>query len=81
MAWPGGTIDAMLPESTKPQDTGIGLYVVKTAVENHRAAITIGRSPLGAAEFRIWFLREADPPISTDATPAGPVAHPEPSTS
>jgi len=27
--------------------------VVRTAVENHRGTLTVGRSPLGGAEFRI----------------------------
>ncbi len=51
--WPGGTLDEMLLNSSKPGGSGIGLYVVKTAVENHRGQIVIGRSPLGGAEFRI----------------------------
>jgi len=60
--WPGGTIDELLLASTKPEGTGIGLFVVKTAVENHRGTITIGRSPLGGAEFRIAFPRATDRP-------------------
>ena len=51
--WPGGTLDEMLLNTSKPGGSGIGLYVVKTAVENHRGQIVIGRSPLGGAEFRI----------------------------
>ncbi|MBU3666368.1 MAG: ATP-binding protein [Chthoniobacterales bacterium] len=51
--WPGGTLDEMLLNTSKPEGSGIGLYIVKTAVENHRGTITIGRSPLGGAEFRI----------------------------
>jgi signal transduction histidine kinase len=31
--------------------------VVQTAVENHRGSITVGRSPLGGAEFRIVLPR------------------------
>ena len=57
--WPGGTIDEMLLQTTKPAGAGIGLYVVKTAVENHRGQITVGGSPLGGAEFRITFPRGA----------------------
>jgi signal transduction histidine kinase len=53
--WPGGTVDDMLLNTTKPGGAGIGLYVVKTAVDNHRGTITIGRSPLGGAEFRVTF--------------------------
>jgi len=61
--WPAGTIEEVLLESTKPQGKGIGLYVVKTAVENHKGRISIGHSPLGGAEFRILFpaARQAAP--------------------
>jgi PAS domain S-box-containing protein len=55
--WPGGGLDEMLLNTTKPGGSGIGLYVVKTAVENHRGQVTIGRSPLGGAEFRVRFPR------------------------
>jgi PAS domain S-box-containing protein len=57
--WPGGTLDEMLLNTTKPEGAGVGLYVVKTAVDNHRGQITVGRSPLGGAEFRIRFPRSA----------------------
>lgn len=57
--WPGGPIDDVLLQTTKPDGAGIGLYVVRTAVENHRGQITVGRSPLGGAEFRIRFPRAA----------------------
>jgi PAS domain S-box-containing protein len=53
--WPGGAVDEMLLNTTKAGGSGIGLYVVKTAVDNHRGEMTIGRSPLGGAEFRITF--------------------------
>ncbi len=59
--WPGGTLDEMLLKSSKRDGSGIGLYVVKTAMENHRGRIEIGRSPLGGAEFRMLFMTE--PPL------------------
>jgi len=43
--------------STKKGGTGIGLYVVRTAMENHRGATAFGRSPLGGAEVRLEFPR------------------------
>jgi PAS domain S-box-containing protein len=49
-------IDA-LPKSTKPGGTGLGLFIVRTAAENHGAKLEIGNSPLGGAEFRIVFPR------------------------
>jgi len=72
--WPGGTIEDVLLESTKPQGTGIGLYVVKTAVENHRGTVTVGRSPLGGAEFRIVF--PAGPAGPGSVTPTDAAAKP-----
>ncbi len=53
--WPGGTLDEMLLKTSKRDGSGIGLYVVKTAMENHRGRIEIGHSPLGGAEFRMVF--------------------------
>lgn len=60
--WPGGTIDEMLLSSTKRDGSGIGLYVVKTALDNHRGEMVIGRSPLGGAEFRMTFPRVTETP-------------------
>ncbi len=59
--WPGGTLDETLLASSKPAGTGIGLFVVRTAVENHRGTVTIGRSRLGGAEFRIVLPRRTRP--------------------
>ena len=59
--WPGGTLDEALLASSKPAGTGIGLFVVRTAVENHRGTVTIGRSRLGGAEFRIVLPRRTRP--------------------
>lgn len=56
--WPGGTLDEMLLSTTKREGAGIGLYVVKTALENHHGEMSIGTSPLGGAEFRLVFPRE-----------------------
>jgi len=55
--WPGGSLEEMLLRSTKRDGSGIGLYVVKTALDNHCGNIAIGRSPLGGAEFRLTFPR------------------------
>lgn len=74
--WPGGTMDEMLLNTTKAGGAGVGLYVVKTAVENHKGQIAIGRSPLGGAEFRVRF-----PGISAMASPLIPGDAPEPSAS
>jgi PAS domain S-box-containing protein len=55
--WPGaGPADIPLT-TTKKAGTGIGLYVVRTAMENHRGEIVFGRSPLGGAEVRLRFPR------------------------
>jgi signal transduction histidine kinase len=55
--WPGGSIDEALLASRKPEGTGIGLFVVKTAVANHQGVVSVGRSSLGGAEFRIVLPR------------------------
>ena len=49
-----GHLDQLLT-SGKSGGTGIGLYLVRTAVANHGASLTNGKSPLGGAEFRILF--------------------------
>jgi PAS domain S-box-containing protein len=55
--WSGlPTVDTPL-NTTKKGGTGIGLYVVRTAMENHRGEITFGPSPLGGAEVRLKFPR------------------------
>jgi nitrogen fixation/metabolism regulation signal transduction histidine kinase len=55
--WPAAGPAEVPLTSTKKSGTGIGLYVVRTAMENHRGEITFGRSPLGGAEVRLRFPR------------------------
>lgn len=55
--WSEGVFDKIPLNSTKPGGSGIGLYVVQTAVENHGGSIAAGRSPLGGAEVRIRLPR------------------------
>lgn len=43
--------------TTKTTGTGVGLFVVQTAVQNHRASISFGRSALGGAEVKLAFPR------------------------
>ncbi len=45
--------------STKLEGSGIGLYVVRTAMRNHNAKIVFGRSSLGGAEVRLRFPKPA----------------------
>jgi len=40
-------------ETTKPDGTGLGLYLVRTCAENHGGTMNVGRSPLGGAEVRL----------------------------
>lgn len=45
---------AALPfETTKPDGTGLGLYLVRTCIENHGGSMAVDRSPLGGAEIRL----------------------------
>jgi PAS domain S-box-containing protein len=53
--WPAGGPAEVPLTTTKKSGTGIGLYVVRTAMENHRGEIVFGRSPLGGAEVRLRF--------------------------
>jgi C4-dicarboxylate-specific signal transduction histidine kinase len=53
--WSGGSIDETLLQSSKPDGSGLGLYIVKTNMENHNGQLDVGRSPLGGAEFRMVF--------------------------
>ena len=55
--WPAAGPAEVPLTSTKKAGTGIGLYVVRTAMENHRGQISFGRSPLGGAEVRLKFPR------------------------
>ena len=45
----------LLLKSTKPGGSGMGLFLVATAMENHGGRLEIARSPLGGAEFRLIF--------------------------
>jgi PAS domain S-box-containing protein len=42
-------------ETTKPSGSGIGLFVVRTAVQNHGGSVSFGTSPLGGAEVKLSF--------------------------
>jgi signal transduction histidine kinase len=53
-------IEDVFLASDKPEGTGIGLFLVSCAVENHRGSIHLGRSPLGGAGITIRF-----PPLSS----------------
>lgn len=55
--WPAGGPEETPLTTTKKAGTGIGLYVVRTAMGNHRGEIVFGRSPLGGAEVRLRFPR------------------------
>ena len=57
--WSGAERDGPLLATTKPSGSGLGLYVVRTVVRNHRAKIAFRDSALGGAELRLWFPREA----------------------
>ncbi|WP_411875707.1 CHASE domain-containing protein [Vulcanococcus limneticus] len=48
-------LDGLLMASSKSEGLGIGLYVVRCAVENHHGSLEIGRSDLGGASVRLRF--------------------------
>lgn len=55
--WPADGPAEVPLTTTKRAGMGIGLYVVRTAMENHHGEIVFGRSPLGGAEVRLKFLQ------------------------
>jgi len=55
--WSGAELAETPLTTTKKGGTGIGLYVIRTTMENHRGEITFGRSALGGAEVRLRFPR------------------------
>ena len=55
--WSGAELAETPLTTTKKGGTGIGLYVARTAIENHRGEIVFGSSPLGGAEVRLKFPR------------------------
>jgi len=42
-------------ETSKPDGSGLGLFVAQTTMENHRGSLTIGRSGLGGAQVCLIF--------------------------
>jgi signal transduction histidine kinase len=48
-------VESLCLASSKPEGTGIGLFVVRCAVENHRGSIRIGGSDLGGASVVLRF--------------------------
>lgn len=47
--------------TSKPDGSGLGLYLVRTCMENHGGTVTIGRSPLGGAEVRLTLAQDTQP--------------------
>ncbi|MEB3256052.1 MAG: PAS domain-containing protein [Synechococcaceae cyanobacterium] len=47
--------DTTVLRSSKKEGTGLGLYVVRTTLDNHGGTIHFGQSPLGGAEVRLRF--------------------------
>jgi signal transduction histidine kinase len=58
---PAGVIEALPLCSTKPDGSGIGLYVVQTTVENHGGSLAVGRSSLGGAAISLRFPAASPP--------------------
>lgn len=55
--WSGAEREGVPLSTTKPSGSGIGLYVVRAVVRNHRGKIAFRSSALGGAELRLWFPR------------------------
>jgi PAS domain S-box-containing protein len=67
-----GVIQALPLITTKPDGSGIGLYVVHTTAENHSASLHFGRSALGGAAVTLGF--ELLPPASVPASMEMPLS-------
>jgi PAS domain S-box-containing protein len=52
---PEGVIEQLPLITTKPDGSGIGLFLVRTTVVNHGGELRFGRSPLGGAEVCLVF--------------------------
>ena len=53
--WSGAELAETPLATTEKGGTGIGLYVARTAMENHRGKISFGKSVLGGAEVKMIF--------------------------
>lgn len=52
--WPDGKIkNGIIPYTTKSTGSGLGLFIVRTAIENHHGTVTFGSSSLGGTEIKI----------------------------
>ncbi len=52
---PRGTLAKNPLHTTKPQGTGLGLFIVKAVADNHGAKLEARKSALGGAELRLVF--------------------------
>jgi len=60
----GINLEQLPLQTTKRQGSGLGLYVVRTAVENHGGSMSIGRSEkLGGAEITLIFPKADSPQV------------------
>jgi PAS domain S-box-containing protein len=72
--WSGVEKDETPLNTTKPSGSGIGLYVVRTAMKNHHGTISFGQSPLGGAQVRLRFPKPVEKP-STYTPATAPATH------
>jgi signal transduction histidine kinase len=57
---PPGQIERLPFATTKPDGSGLGLYLARACAENHGGTIEVGRSWLGGAEVRLRLPAERD---------------------
>ena len=70
--FPGGEHTITPLETSKPEGTGLGLFVVETTMANHGGTVGIERSPWGGARVRLCFPKSNKTGGKTDANPGLP---------
>lgn len=66
VGWPEGVPEGVPLTTTKADGSGIGLFVVRTAMENHGGSVSFGISPLGGAEVKLHFPRVVSTQVTAD---------------
>lgn len=67
--WPGGRLDDMLLNTSKPTGTGVGLFVVAATVENHGGTVSVSAAPEGGTSVVVTLPRRPEAESTAGPTP------------